>query len=566
MPISAPTIRGGKTAQQIAALQADQQQRGLMTPEAATLNAAITQTPAYQAYQAILQRPATAYDQQQAKAALTATLAPLGASIPDSVIFDPDTGQFRQKNWNEAHSNLSALAYIGATTGAGLAGGAALGALAGAGGVGVGETGAVTGLTGSGFGTGAGLGYTAIAPTVGEALGAGAAGGIGTLSGTAPVLEGVAAGPGAITAPTVGEALGAGGLTTGGPAGYVGGDVLATEAASTAPGLTALSTGAPAAFAGLPAGSVASGAVPAAFAGSAGPSVASTILNSALGGSVASPYGWIGPAIQGVTGIINTNKAVGAQEDATAEQAAATKYARPTSKRKPRPTISRFSGSKPRTTRRRPKPTAPPTMTSRRRNRRCSAASGRRSASRRGAFPRMCRCRPTPPPRVPRLGGRGRRPRPALPRARRVWRSGGRRVVEPRRPERLGRGALCGRGADLAGDSRQKGRNRSGGRAGLARQRGGRHEQDLPARRRLDARARWRRRGRAGRRHGDRLDVRAAGRRGDGGGADRAPLSAGRSAREYSTVLRRPRERGRHAQDSDGHARHRRVAFFKGAR
>ena len=42
---------------------------------------------------------------------------------------------------------------------------------------------------------------------------------------------------------------------------------------------------------------------------------------------MASPYGWIGPAIQAGTSLINTNKAVGAQEDATAAQAAATKYA-----------------------------------------------------------------------------------------------------------------------------------------------------------------------------------------------------------------------------------------------
>jgi hypothetical protein len=202
------------------------------------------------------------------------------------------------------------------------------GGAAAGGGVGLGETGAVTGLGGSGFGTGAGLGYAAVAPSVGEVVGAG--GGFGTLSGTTPALEGVAAGPGAISAPSVGEAVGGTGLATGGETGYVGADILGTEAASTAPGLASYPTVAGIANAGPVAGGAASGAVPAGLAPTVGGgSTAMNIIRGATGtgGGTAGAYSWLGPVVNGALSVYNTKQQTDASAAASDKQLEATKYA-----------------------------------------------------------------------------------------------------------------------------------------------------------------------------------------------------------------------------------------------
>jgi hypothetical protein len=232
-------------------------------------------------------------------------------------------------NW----ANVIGLAAAGGVGGAFaapiIAGALGGGGAAAGGGVGLGETGAVTGLGGSGFGTGAGLGYAAVAPSVGEVVGA--SGGIGTLSGTTPVLEGVAAGPGAITAPSVGEAVGGTGLATGGPTGYVGADILGTEAASTAPGLASYPTLASVANAGPVAGSAGGGAgITGALAPTVGgASTATKILQgvTGTGGGAAGAYSWLGPVVGATLNTIGLQQQIGATKDAAQTQADALKYA-----------------------------------------------------------------------------------------------------------------------------------------------------------------------------------------------------------------------------------------------
>ncbi len=186
MAIMSPLMQGGHTPEQLSGYQADQQKRGLVTPDAAAINTPLQQLPAYQAYVAVLQRPHSIDELHKAQSALDAQAKQSGLTAGDNLIFDPNTAQYREKNWDERHGVLSALKYIGMTSGAGLGAGAALGA---------------AGLTaaGAGAGLGADVGVTATVPELG------ALGDVGALT-TVPEL-------GAAVAPTV-SGLGADAATT----------------------------------------------------------------------------------------------------------------------------------------------------------------------------------------------------------------------------------------------------------------------------------------------------------------------------------------------------------------
>lgn len=154
------------------------QQADKITPEAAKLNSALQQLPAYKQYvQDVLLGHAPPNGRSEA---LVEQAKAAGIDIPDSLIFDPYTGQVREKIWNEENSGWSGLIYVGVAIAAGLTAGAAVGAFAGGAaaagsGVGVGETAAATGLTGATL-----PGAVAI-PTVADLATTGSAiGGIGT--------------------------------------------------------------------------------------------------------------------------------------------------------------------------------------------------------------------------------------------------------------------------------------------------------------------------------------------------------------------------------------------------
>lgn len=208
MALAAPTYHPSIDPATLAANQRAQADK--ITPEAAELNTKLQQLPAYQEYvQSVLfghQQP-----NQQTVENLVQQAQSAGVNIPDSMIFDPFTGQVREKNWNESNSGWSALMYVGLTTGLGLVGGGIVGAAAGGGGA-AGGTAAATGVgLGETEATVGGLSSAALpgavaAPSV---FGTGA-----VIAGAAPVLEGTAAGTGATTtAAGLGSAPGT--LTTG---------------------------------------------------------------------------------------------------------------------------------------------------------------------------------------------------------------------------------------------------------------------------------------------------------------------------------------------------------------
>jgi hypothetical protein len=169
MGITAPQYFGGIPQTTINANRSAQ--AGEVTTQAPAINKKLKTLPAYQAYMQTLNSGGSAYERQQAAAALAKQAAPL--NIPDDLIIDPTTGLARQKNFNEAHSNWSALLYSGAAIGAGLGAGAALGAVGAAG------AGAGGAASGAGASVAGGAGYVGadVAGTAAASLGPAAAGG-----------------------------------------------------------------------------------------------------------------------------------------------------------------------------------------------------------------------------------------------------------------------------------------------------------------------------------------------------------------------------------------------------
>ncbi len=237
MAIMSPLMQGGHTPDQLSGYQADQQKRGLVTPDAAAINTPLQQLPAYQAYVSVLQRPHSIDELHKAQSALDSQAKQAGLTAGDNLIFDPNTAQYREKNWDERHGVLSALKYIGMTSGAGLGAGAALGAAgltAGAAGAGAagGGAGGAAGFIGPVESGAAGIGAGMVGPVEAGAAGLGAAGATGTASGLgaglgeAGATTGLASGaglPGAAAAPTVGDLVTDGSaIAGGGGAGGVG--------------------------------------------------------------------------------------------------------------------------------------------------------------------------------------------------------------------------------------------------------------------------------------------------------------------------------------------------------
>lgn len=133
-----------------------------------TLTAKLRNTPEYKMYVAARAGKGAIGPAFQALQNRARTLG-----IPEDYTFDPFAGSVRKMTWDEAHSNLSALKYVGMTTGAGLAGAAAVGAIGSGGAAGAASTGAAgTGAAG----TGVGIGETAA--TTGLASGAGLPGAV----------------------------------------------------------------------------------------------------------------------------------------------------------------------------------------------------------------------------------------------------------------------------------------------------------------------------------------------------------------------------------------------------
>lgn len=186
--------------------QHQQEQAPNITAGDAALNQRLQALPEYQAYRSALTGGFNPTAIDQTRSALAARLQ--SENVPASSIFDPFTGQFRQKNWNERNSNWSALLYSGAAVGAGLGAGAAVGALGG--------------------------GAAAGGAATGSSLPAGV------------TLEGLAVGPGATTIPAGGSlaSLGGGAAATStlGPTSAA--SMAATTAGTTAPASLAAPTAA----------------------------------------------------------------------------------------------------------------------------------------------------------------------------------------------------------------------------------------------------------------------------------------------------------------------------------
>ncbi len=240
MAIMSPLMQGGHTPDQLSGYQADQQKRGLVTPDAAAINTPLQQLPAYQAYVSVLQRPHSIDELHKAQSALDAQAKQAGLSAGDNLIFDPNTAQYREKNWDERHGVLSALKYIGMTSGAGLGAGAALGAAgltAGAAGAGAagGGAGGAAGFVGPVESGAAGIGAGMVGPVEAGAAGLGAAGATGTASGL-----GAGAATGAGYAADAGGLVGSGEAATTGALPLTAADVAGTSAAGGGGGVSSL--------------------------------------------------------------------------------------------------------------------------------------------------------------------------------------------------------------------------------------------------------------------------------------------------------------------------------------
>jgi len=244
--------------------------------------------------------------------------APGGSLFRERGQWNSEKGEWdRPINW----SNIMAMGVGGAMAApfivpalaaAGTSGAAGSG-VAGAGSIGVGETAAMTGLAGSGFGTGAGLGFSAIPASLGGAAAAGgAAAGGAAAGGAGGGAAGGAAPLSSITAPTFGGAGAAGG--GGGIAGTVSPIAAPTLGGATSTAVPLASSpllGTGAAGVGLPAGGVSG-------AGMAGAGGTASTLTTA--GKIANAARGAGNAINQATSQARDNRVEDSQVNQTAQK------------------------------------------------------------------------------------------------------------------------------------------------------------------------------------------------------------------------------------------------------